>query len=230
MNISEKGKELIKSYEGCQLAAYRCPSNVLTIGWGHTEGVCEGQVITQEVADALFDEDMQRYEEPVRQYNVNQNKFDALTSFCYNCGSGALEDVMTSGDITGTISMYMHGNGGVVLQGLVRRRKEEIELYNTPIDIIQEQPVAMAEEYKVNSYDENGIFTCNVEAINFRNNPLIDPSNPIIDKYYEGENVSYDFVYITNLYTYISWTSLTGERRYMPITDRTTGEKWGYCE
>lgn len=131
MRISEKGKKLIKKYEGCRLTAYRCPSNVLTIGYGHTGDVYEGQTITQAEADRLFDEDIKRYERPVQAYNVNQNQFDALTSFCYNCGAGALEDVMTSGDVTGTMAMYKHGNNRVVLPGLVRRRKEEIELYNT---------------------------------------------------------------------------------------------------
>ena len=48
MRISEKGLNLIKEFEGCQLDAYRCPSHVLTIGWGHTGDVYEGQSITQE--------------------------------------------------------------------------------------------------------------------------------------------------------------------------------------
>lgn len=134
MNLSEKGKDLIKKYEGCRLTAYKCPSDVWTIGWGHTAGVYEGQKITQTEADGLFDEDMVKYEKPVKKYNLNQNQYDALVSFCYNCGQGALEDVMTSGDITGTMSMYKHGNNRVVLEGLVRRRKEEVELYNTPVN------------------------------------------------------------------------------------------------
>lgn len=40
---------------------------------------------------------------------------------------------MSSGDITGTMALYVHG-GGVKLPGLVRRRKEEIDLYNTHIN------------------------------------------------------------------------------------------------
>lgn len=132
MRISEKGKQLIKSYEGCRLVAYRCPAGVLTIGWGHTGDVFEGQTITQQQADDLFDTDIVRYERPVQAYDVNQNQYDSLVSFCYNCGPGALEDVMTSGDVTGTMTLYRNG-GGVVLPGLVRRRAEEVELYNTPV-------------------------------------------------------------------------------------------------
>ena len=137
MNISERGKNLIKSYEGCRLEAYYCPSGVLTIGYGHTGGdVYPGQVITQAEADALFDQDIVGYVNSVRAYEdqLNQNQFDALVSFCYNCGAGALADVMASGDIVGTMRLYVHG-GGQVLPGLVRRREEEIALFNTPIEI-----------------------------------------------------------------------------------------------
>lgn len=134
MNVSEKGKNLIKSYEGCRLEAYYCPSGVLTIGYGHTGDVYPGQVISQAEADALFDQDIVRYVDPVRVYEaqLNQNQFDALVSFCYNCGAGALADVMASGDIVGTMRLYVHG-GGQVLPGLVRRREEEIALFNTPV-------------------------------------------------------------------------------------------------
>lgn len=132
MNISEKGKQLIKKYEGCRLEAYKCPAGAWTIGWGHTSGVYEGMKITQAQADTMFDEDIKKYEAPVKKYTINQNQFDALTSFCYNCGAGALADVMSSKDVTGTMALYVKG-GGVTLPGLIRRRKEEIELYKTPV-------------------------------------------------------------------------------------------------
>lgn len=84
MNIGSKGINLIKSYEGCRLEAYLCPSNVWTIGWGHTKGVYKGQTITQAQADAMFLEDVKIYADAVDKYNsrfnFNQNEFDALTS------------------------------------------------------------------------------------------------------------------------------------------------------
>ncbi|MGL5085959.1 MAG: lysozyme, partial [Clostridium sp.] len=132
MRISEKGKQLIKSYEGCRLTAYKCPAGAWTIGWGRTSGVFEGMQITQQQADDMFNEDVKRYEVPAKYGSFNQNQFDALTSFAYNCGMGALDDVLTSGYITDTMSLYRNG-GGVVLPGLVRRRAEEVELYNTPV-------------------------------------------------------------------------------------------------
>lgn len=132
MNISQRGIDLIKSYEGCRLTAYVCPGGVWTIGWGHTgNDVYEGQVITQAEADALFLQDIERYVQPVRKYSgLNQNQFDALCSFCYNCGAGALSDIMSGGDVCANMMLYVHG-GGEVLPGLVRRRQEEVALYNT---------------------------------------------------------------------------------------------------
>lgn len=154
MQLSENGKNLIKSFEGCRLEAYLCPANVWTIGWGHTgSSAYPGNSITQSEADKLFNDDIVRYEYPVRYYDwLNQNQYDALVSFTYNCGSGALEDVMTSGDITGTMALYKKG-GGIVLPGLVRRREAEINLFNTPVQ---------NEEIKETRYlMENCICFCN---------------------------------------------------------------------
>jgi lysozyme len=76
MKLSKVGANLIKKYEGCRLKAYLCPANVWTIGWGHTEGVKQGQVITQAQADALFDKDNQRFVDGVNKLlkvEVNQS-------------------------------------------------------------------------------------------------------------------------------------------------------------
>lgn len=229
MNLGSKGIELIKKYEGCRLEAYKCPSDVWTIGWGHTAGVYEGQIITQEEADRMFLEDVKVYSNAVDKYNskfnFTQNQFDALTSFCYNCGQGALDDVMSSGNVTGTMALYVNG-GGVKLPGLVRRRNEEIELYNTPVTATSNN----AGEYIIKEYKEEGTFTCTAYAIYFRNKPYVGSDNPTQGHYLKGEKVIYDYVVITNKYVYISWISAsTGIRRYMPITDKVTNEKWGYC-
>ena len=99
MNISQKGLDLIKSFEGCHLSAYRCPAGVWTIGYGHTSGVYEGMVISQAQANQFLFEDVQRFVNAVNQYqarfNFNQNEFDALVSFTYNCGAGSLANVMS---------------------------------------------------------------------------------------------------------------------------------------
>ena len=63
MKVSNKGIELMKSFEGCRLTAYLCPAGVWTIGYGHTAGVKKGQTISQNQADAYLASDLKKYEE-----------------------------------------------------------------------------------------------------------------------------------------------------------------------
>lgn len=142
MKISKVGLDLIKSFEGCQLKAYRCPAGVWTIGWGTTEKVNgvkphAGMVITQDQADKLLIDHLSTYENAVNKLNapLNQNQFDALVSFCYNLGpyifNGNLLNAINSKNWTSVadqILLYNRG-GGKVLSGLVRRRKAERELF-----------------------------------------------------------------------------------------------------
>ena len=141
MKISSKGVSLIKQFEGCRLKAYKCPAGVWTIGYGHTAGVKEGDTITQETAEAYLRNDLAKYEKAVLNYDgiyhFNQNQFDALVSFTYNCGTGNLKKLTQSGKITiaqisAKLPLYNKA-GGVVLRGLQRRRAAEKELFDTPI-------------------------------------------------------------------------------------------------
>lgn len=93
MKVSEKGLAIIKKYEGCRLTAYVCPAGKLTIGYGHTKGVKKGQKITQAQAEAYLREDVAGAEKAVNAIGkgFNQNQFDALVSFTYNCGAGNLK-------------------------------------------------------------------------------------------------------------------------------------------
>ena len=54
MKTSDAAKQAIGTFEGLKLKAYRCPSGVLTIGYGHTKGVYEGMQITKEQAAFLI--------------------------------------------------------------------------------------------------------------------------------------------------------------------------------
>ena len=160
MNLGTKGIELIKSYEGCRLQAYLCPAGAWTIGWGHTAGVYEGQVITQEEADRLFLEDVKIYSNAVDKYqdrfNFTQNQFDALTSFAYNCGVGSLANVMSccnsKKEIAEECKLYNKG-GGVVLPGLVRRREEEYQLFMSDIENEAPSQEVTVDTYTVKSGD-----------------------------------------------------------------------------
>ena len=99
MQISQMGVELVAKYEGCRLEAYKCPAGVWTIGYGHTAGVTPGQKLpSKEYAMELLRVDLKKYGNSVNDlakkgiitFPLTQNQFDALTSFCYNCGAGNL--------------------------------------------------------------------------------------------------------------------------------------------
>lgn len=234
MNISERGLNLIKSFEGCHLTAYRCPAGVLTIGYGRTSGVYEGMVITQAQADQFLYEDVQRFVQAVNQYqarfNFNQNQFDALTSFAYNCGIGSLDAVMsccnTKKEIAEECKLYNKG-GGVVLAGLVRRREEEYNLFNEGSNISSTSNTNSGAEVFERSYAETGVATVIVDELNVRNVPSTENNEPVA-VYYRGEKINYDSVYVTNKYYYISYVSTSGVRRYIASRSRT-GEKYLNC-
>lgn len=137
MSLSDTGLQLIKSFEGFRDKAYKCPSGVWTIGYGHTKGVKEGDVVSDAAAEKFLKEDVADAENCVNAiqtfYGFNQNQFDALVSFTFNCGAGNLtklhdnlkRDKPTIGD---KILLYTKSNGKE-LAGLVRRRKAENQLY-----------------------------------------------------------------------------------------------------
>lgn len=140
MKISEQGIALIKSFESCKLTAYKAvdTEKQYTIGWGHYRAdVKAGQTISQDEADALLSSDLQQFVKYTNTYtktlNLNQNQFDALVSFCYNCGPKKLKELVngrTPEEIAEHITDSAHTKSkGKVLNGLVRRRKEEKELF-----------------------------------------------------------------------------------------------------
>ena len=139
MRTSQKGIDLIKKFEGCRLEAYRCPAGVWTIGYGHTKGVQNGQKITQAQAEEFLIEDLKVYEKAVEscvKVPLSQNQFDALVSFCYNCGGEALRTstllkLLNEGKYKNAAEQFLRWNkaGGKVLVGLTRRREEEKKLF-----------------------------------------------------------------------------------------------------
>ena len=128
--IGQAGLALIKQYEGCRLAAYRCAAGVWTIGYGHTAGVHSGMTITQAQADAYLQQDIAKFEGYVNNpayvpitANLNQNQFDALVSFAFNLGAAQIARAMPS----------YNKAAGKVLAGLTRRRKAEQALFNKAV-------------------------------------------------------------------------------------------------
>lgn len=135
MRTSNNGVNLIKSFEGCRLTAYKCPAGVWTIGYGHTKGVTPGMTITKEQAEQMLRDDLVSYEKKVSKYDYKyhwtQNQFDAMVSFAYNLGS--IDQLTGNGTRTiATIESKMllyNKAGGKVLPGLVRRRQAEHDLF-----------------------------------------------------------------------------------------------------
>ena len=146
MNISNKGIELIKQFEGCRLNAYQDSVGVWTIGYGHTEGVTEGMEISEHQAEIMLGSDLVKYANYINEYvtvSLNPNQFDALTSWVYNLGPGNLKSstmlkVLNEGNYDDVPFQIKRWNkaGGKVLKGLVRRREAEAELFATGDDWI----------------------------------------------------------------------------------------------
>lgn len=140
--LSANGIALIKKFEGCRLTAYKVQSSdkYYTIGYGHYGAdVKSGQTITDEEATMLLIADCNRFVSHVNKYmdiyNFNQNQFDALVSFAFNTGS--IKNLTNNGtrtitEISASMLNYCKSNG-VILQGLVKRRKAEQELFNKNI-------------------------------------------------------------------------------------------------
>ena len=137
MKTSQRGINLIKQFEGIRLTAYKCPAGVYTIGCGHTRGVNRGMKITEEEASAYLTADLLNSEKAVERYDSvyhwNQNEFDALVSFTFNCGAANLRSLLRNGrrnrsQIAATLPLYRKA-GGKVLKGLERRRAAEKALF-----------------------------------------------------------------------------------------------------
>lgn len=140
MKISQKGINLIKTFEGLSLKAYKDSVGVVTIGYGSTgPHVSMGQIITEVQAEALLKSDIARFERGVSDLvtaPLNQNQFDALVSFSFNLGLGNLKSStllrkLNSLDYQGAAKEFERWNraGNKVLAGLTRRRKAEKELF-----------------------------------------------------------------------------------------------------
>jgi len=154
MQTSQRGIELIKEFEGLRLKAYLCPAKVWTIGYGHTTAagppiVQPGMSITSKQAEEILRSDLGKYEAGVLKLvkvPLTQGQFDALVSFAYNCGRGALGRStllkrVNAGRFDAVPAELMKWTkaGGRELAGLVRRRRAEAALWRavdeaTPVD------------------------------------------------------------------------------------------------
>lgn len=144
--FSDELCDFIAYFEGCRLKAYYCSSGILTIGIGCTrKEVTSLGTITKERAYEEFKKDAAKFAYRVNDLcnksNVHLKNYehDALISFAFNCGISALETSTLWYNITKGIRdkniisenflRFVKASSGVVLEGLVRRRKAEAELF-----------------------------------------------------------------------------------------------------
>lgn len=144
--LSQRGLELIKSFEGLSLVPYVCAGGINTIGFGNTyytngkRVLLSDQPITKLEAEELLKHSLSTYEKAVDSYcrdDISQSQFDALASFCYNVGTGNLQKStlikkVNANPIDVTIAdefLKWNKANGTVLKGLTKRRQAEADLY-----------------------------------------------------------------------------------------------------
>jgi lysozyme len=138
MQPSEHCYHLTKESEGCVLRAYQDTGGVWTIGYGHTGGVREGQVISQDQADILLKHDMKYAISFVNAHALpcTQGQFDALVDFVFNVGPSLfLQSTLLRRHKAGLYKeaaaefpKWKYDNGKV-FKGLIERREKERALY-----------------------------------------------------------------------------------------------------
>ncbi|MES2268656.1 MAG: lysozyme [Bacteroidota bacterium] len=151
MTLSKHGLSIIKNFEGLRLNAYKDIAGVWTIGYGSTKyvdgrAVKKGDKLTDEPgAEALLKNTLNVYTNAVNKGAIvplTQNQFDALVSFIYNVGVGAVKSStlfkkLNEGDYTGASEQFLLWNKitdpntgkKVISKTLTQRRGQERALF-----------------------------------------------------------------------------------------------------
>lgn len=168
MKLSPQGLDFIVSFEGKlkpigdgRYQSYRCPAGVWTIYTGCTEGVTEGMIVTEDEGKSMFARELEKHERAVERLvtvDLTQAQADALISFSYNAGTGALEKStllkkLNKGDVLGASNEFRQWTKAkdprtgkhVELRGLVRRRKAEAALFVSDLPGSDAMPQAATE-------------------------------------------------------------------------------------
>ena len=142
MNLSQRGIDLIKQFEGYSSRAYPDPATggaPWTIGYGTTKGVKPGMIITAEQAEKMLRDDVAKFESGVSSLitaPTTQGQFDAMVSLAYNIGLGnfgksTLLKKHNARCYTCAADQFRVWNraNGKVMNGLTKRRAAEREVY-----------------------------------------------------------------------------------------------------
>ncbi len=166
MTLTPEGWQLLRRWEGCRLAAYPDPASggePWTIGYGHTgPEVVSGLVISQQQAEAWLEANAAEAAAAVDQLlagcRLTARQRDALVSFCFNVGAGALEGStlrrrLLAGEtatsvIAEELPRWCKGEHGPV-EGLRLRRADEVAHAqgspeaDSPQDVVPQQPIQL---------------------------------------------------------------------------------------
>ena len=143
MRTSDAGIAFIKGWESFRGEAYLDSVGVLTIGYGHTQGVKPGDTMSEESASTLLKAELISYENTVARVvdeELAQYEFDALVSLCYNIGGNnfsrsSVVRLIRAGDRPRAADAFLLwckaevGGQLVPLKGLLNRRKAEREMF-----------------------------------------------------------------------------------------------------
>lgn len=145
MKLNKAGYDLIKTFEGFRSQAYQDSAGIWTIGYGNIRyedftRVKKGDKISSARAEEVFrffaDRFARQVEDAVTS-DLNQNQFNAIVSFAYNVGIGALSSSTLlkkinknpkDPSISAEFKKWVNA-GGKKITGLVNRRKYEADLY-----------------------------------------------------------------------------------------------------
>jgi GH24 family phage-related lysozyme (muramidase) len=145
--LDAAGYQFIRDREGLSLTVKGDTGAHQEIGYGHdllpVESYPDG--ITQPYAEALLQADAARDQVHVNSVvpsTCTQNQFDALVDFCYECGPGALQQLIAHGwsQVTAQLPRWVYAkiNGvEIELPGMVTRRQLEVQLFNSPVPTSQ---------------------------------------------------------------------------------------------
>lgn len=142
-HITQHGINLIKQFEGFSSRIYLDAAGLPTIGYGHLLRAGEAEMfkngITELVAQTLLINDVLRAEQAVLRLitvPLSNGQFDALVSFTFNLGAGALQRStlrrkVNREDHTDVPAEFIRWvwAGGHKLRGLVKRRATEASIY-----------------------------------------------------------------------------------------------------